>query len=59
MEYKFPRFSNCSFCKITCSDVYIHPRTKVTTEPQAVGMDGWQVHVHKESVWDLYRRSAM
>ena len=26
---------------------------------QAVGMEGWQVHVHSESVWDLYRSAVL
>lgn len=25
---------------------------------QAVGMEGWQVHVHSESVWELYRSAV-
>ena len=26
---------------------------------QAVGMEGWQVHVHSESVWELYRPGVL
>ena len=26
---------------------------------QAVGMEGWQVHVHSESVWELYRSAVV
>ncbi|CAL1157086.1 unnamed protein product [Cladocopium goreaui] len=49
-----------AFLKRSMAHVQLHVTSLEDTNPalpyfKAVGMDGWQVHVHKESVWDLYR----